>query len=202
MMIRTLKHLAAMLLASIAFSGGAHAQAKAPDVMVKEGVAEVLAAIKKNPDPRALQAFAEERLLTQFDFTAMTRLATGRAWRQATDAQKKALENAFRTLLVRTYTTALAQVTGEFVVEVKPLVAGAKDTDALVKTVVKSSERPPVAIDFRTARGADGWKVYDVVVENLSLVTNYRSSFQSEISRHGIDGLIKTIEDKNAKAAS
>ena len=202
MMIRTLKHLAAMLLAGLAFSGAAHAQGNAPDVMVREGVAEVLAAIKKNPDPRALQAFAEQKLLTQFDFTAMTRLATGRAWRQATDAQKKALEEAFRTLLVRTYTTALAQVTGEFTVEVKPLTTGAKDTDALVKTVVKSSDRPPVAIDFRTARGVDGWKVYDVVVENLSLVTNYRSSFQSEISRHGIDGLIKTIENKNSKAAT
>lgn len=200
-MIRTLKQLGAVLAMTFGVWGVAHAQSKAPDAMVREGVNEVLAEIKKNPDPKALQAFAEERLLSQFDFTAMTRLATGRAWRQATDAQKKALENAFRTLLVRTYTTALSQVTGNYSVEVKPAAAGAGNTDAVVKTLVKGSDRPPVPIDFRLSRAGDGWKVYDVVVENLSLVTNYRSSFQSEISRGGIDGLIKVIEEKNAKAA-
>ncbi|HXV09634.1 MAG TPA: ABC transporter substrate-binding protein [Burkholderiales bacterium] len=200
-MIRTLKQLGAVLAMTFGVWGVAHAQSKAPDAMVREGVNEVLAEIKKSPDPKALQAFAEERLLSQFDFTAMTRLATGRAWRQATDAQKKALENAFRTLLVRTYTTALSQVTGNYSVEVKPAAAGAGNTDAVVKTLVKGSDRPPVPIDFRLSRAGDGWKVYDVVVENLSLVTNYRSSFQSEISRGGIDGLIKVIEEKNAKAA-
>ena len=201
-MIRTVKQLGAVLAMAGAAWGMAHAQGKAPDVMVRDGVTEVLAEIKKSPDPKALQDFAEKKLLSQFDFTAMTRLATGRAWRQATDAQKKALEKAFRTLLVRTYTTALSQVTGDFSVEVKPAVMRAADNDTVVKTLVKGSDRPPVPIDFRMTRSADGWKVYDVVVENLSLVTNYRSSFQSEISRTGIDGLIKAIEDKNAKAAS
>ena len=200
-MTRTLKQLGAALAMACAAWGVAHAQGKAPDAMVREGVNEVLAEIKKNPDPKALQAFAEQRLVSQFDFTAMTRLATGRAWRQATDAQKKALENAFRTLLVRTYTTALSQVTGNYAVEVKPAVTGAGDSDVVVKTLVKGADRPPVPIDFRLARAGEGWKVYDVVVENLSLVTNYRSSFQHEISRSGIDGLIKAIEDKNAKAA-
>lgn len=199
-MIGTLKHIAAVLAFTCAPLITAQAQGTAPDVMVRNGVTEVLAEIKKNPGPRELQAFAERKLVSQFDFTAMTRLATGRAWRQATDAQKKALENAFRTLLVRTYTTALSQTTGDFTVEVKPAVLRAGDTDTLVKTVVKSSDRPPVAIDFRLSRASEEWKVYDVVVENLSLVTNYRSSFQSEISRSGIDGLIKAIEDKNAKA--
>jgi phospholipid transport system substrate-binding protein len=201
MMIRILKQLGAVLAMTCSAWSAAQDQGKAPDAMVRQGVTEVLAEIKKNPDPKALQAFAEQRLLSQFDFAAMTRLATGRAWRQATDAQKKALENAFRTLLVRTYTTALSQVTGHYTVEVKPAVTGAGDSDAVVKTLVKGSDRPPVPIDFRLSRTGEGWKVYDVVVENLSLVTNYRSSFQSEISRGGIDGLIKAIEDKNAKAA-
>jgi len=102
---------------------------------------------------------------------------------------------------VRTYTTALSQVTGNFSVDVKPVAMRPGDTDTVVKTLVKGSDRPPVPIDFRMTRTPDSWKVYDVVVENLSLVTNYRSSFQSEISRTGIDGLIKVIEDKNAKAA-
>lgn len=201
-MTRMLRQLGAVLAMTCAAGGAAQAQSKSPDVMVREGVTEVLAEIKKKPDSKALQSFAEQRLLSQFDFMAMTRLATGRAWRQATDAQKTALENAFRTLLVRTYTTALSQVTGEFAVDVKPAVTRSGDTDTVVKTLVKSSDRPPVPIDFRMKRTPDGWKVYDVVVENLSLVTNYRSSFQSEISRNGIDGLIKAIEDKNAKAAS
>lgn len=196
-----LRCFGAVLAMTCAAWGTAHAQGKAPDELVREGVTEVLSEIKKNPDPRALQEFAEKKLLSQFDFTAMTRLATGRAWRQATDAQKKALENAFRTLLVRTYTTALSQVTGNFSVDVKPVAMRPGDTDTVVKTLVKGSDRPPVPIDFRMTRTPGSWKVYDVVVENLSLVTNYRSSFQSEISRTGIDGLIKVIEDKNAKAA-
>ena len=201
-MIRTLKCLGALIAITFAASGAAPAAGSAPDAMVRESVTEVLAEIKKSRDPRTLQAFAEKRLISQFDFTAMTRLATGRSWRQATDAQKKALETAFRTLLVRTYTTALSQVTGEFTVEVKPAVLGANDTDTLVKTVVKSADRPPVAIDFRMTRATDGWRVYDVVVENLSLVTNYRSSFQSEIGRSGLDGLIKVLEDKNRTLGS
>ncbi len=201
-MVSFMRCVGAVLALVCAASGAVQAQGKAPDELVREGVTEVLSEIKKNPEPRALQEFAERKLLSQFDFTAMTRLATGRAWRQATDAQKKALENAFRTLLVRTYTTALSQVTGNFTVDVKPVAVRPEDTDTVVKTLVKGSDRPPVPIDFRMTRASDSWKVYDVVVENLSLVTNYRSSFQSEISRTGIDGLIKVIEDKNAKAAS
>jgi len=103
---------------------------------------------------------------------------------------------------VRTYTIALAQMTGTYTVNVKPAVIRLGDPDTVVKTLIKGSSRPPLPIDFRVTRTPGGWKVYDVVVENLSLVTNYRSSFKSEISRSGIDGLIKVIEDKNRKAES
>lgn len=199
-MVNFLRGLGAVLALTCASWVAAEKQLMPPDVMVREGVTQVLAEIKKNNDPQALQAFAERKLLTQFDFAAMTRLATGRGWRKATAAQKQALEKAFRTLLVRTYTTALSQVTGTYAVEVKPAVIREGDADTVVKTLVKGSDRPPVPIDFRVTRTPDGWKVYDVVVENLSLVTNYRSSFQSEISRSGIDGLIKAIEEKNQKA--
>ena len=201
-MVKFWKGFVAVLVLAFAPWVAAENQLTPPDVMVREAVTEVLAEIKKTTDPQALQAYAERKLLTQFDFTAMTRLATGRAWRKATTAQKQALEKAFRTLLVRTYTTALSQVTGTYSVEVKPATIREGDSDTVVKTLVKSSERPPVPIDFRVNRTPAGWKVYDVVVENLSLVTNYRSSFQSEISRSGIDGLIKAIEDKNQKAQS
>jgi len=201
-MVRTLNWFGAVLAMTCAAWVAAQGQVTSPDAMVRDGVNEVLAEIKKNPGPGALQAYAEKKLLAQFDFAAMTRLATGRAWSKATAEQKQALENAFRTLLVRTYTTALSQVTGTYVVEMKPHVIKPGDTDTVVKTLVKGSDRPPVPIDFRMTRTPAGWKVYDVVVENLSLVTNYRSSFQSEISRSGIDGLIKAIEDKNQKAQS
>lgn len=199
-MMKFWRSFGAVLALACAPWAAAQGQATPPDVMVRDGVNEVLAEIRKNNNAQALQAFAEKQLLTQFDFTAMTRLATGRAWRQASAAQKQALENGFRTLLVRTYTTALSQVTGTYTVEVKPAVMRAGDEDTVVKTLVKGSDRPPVPIDFRMTRTPDGWKVFDVVVENLSLVTNYRSSFQSEISRSGIDGLIKLIEDKNRQA--
>jgi len=133
----------------------------------------------------------------------MTRLAVGRSWREATPAQQKALENAFRSLLVSTYTTALSQSnTNNPVVEVKPLRLSPSDTDVTVKTLVRESGRQPIAIDYRMAKTPNGWKVYDVVVENLSLVTNYRGSFNSEITRSGIDGLIKALEDKNRQLAA
>jgi phospholipid transport system substrate-binding protein len=99
---------------------------------------------------------------------------------------------------VRTYATALAQTSGETKVNVKaPSSSGDKET--MVHTVVSEPGRQPFAIDYRMSKASGSWKVYDVVVENLSLVTNYRSSFQSEVSRSGIDGLIKAIETKNQK---
>jgi phospholipid transport system substrate-binding protein len=175
---------------------GAQAQGESPDALVKSTVNEVLAAIKETKDQRTLIKIAEQKVLPRFDFMRMTQLAVGRSWSQATPEQKKALENAFRTLLVRTYTAALSQSSGETKVEVKPTSVKPDAKEAMVRTVVNEPGRKPISIDYRMARGSE-WKVYDVVVENLSLVTNYRGSFQSEIQRSGIDGLIKTIEEKN-----
>ncbi|MFN7086436.1 MAG: phospholipid-binding protein MlaC [Burkholderiales bacterium] len=181
----------------------AQAAESAPDALVKATVDEVLSVIKQTKDKRTLHELAEKKVLPHFDFQAMTRLAVGRSWREATPAQQKALENAFRSLLVSTYTTALSQSnTSNPVVEVKPLRFGPSDTDVTVKTLVKEPGRQPIAIDYRMAKTPAGWKVYDVVVENLSLVTNYRGSFNSEITRSGIDGLIKVLEDKNRQLAA
>jgi phospholipid transport system substrate-binding protein len=132
----------------------------------------------------------------------MTRMAVGRHWRDASPVQQQALENAFRSLLVTTYTQALSQAaTPEQSVDVRPLALKPVDDDVTVKTFVKDTARKPLAIDYRLAKAANGWKVYDVVVENLSLVTNYRSSFNTEIGKSGIDGLIKTLEAKNKQNA-
>ncbi len=177
----------------------AQAQDPAPDALVKSTVNDVFAVIKETKDQRALVDLAEKKVLKHFDFTTMTRLATGRSWSQASAAQREALERGFRTLLVRTYTTALAQVGGDYTVEVRPSALKSGDTETVVRTLVKERGRKPIAMDYRMTSTSTGWKVYDVVVENLSLVTNYRSSFQAEIQRSGIDGLIKAIEDKNQK---
>ncbi len=173
-----------------------------PDALVRQTVDEVMAVIKQSKDKRTLHDLAEKKVLPKFDFREMTILAVGKHWRQASEAQRKALENGFRSLLVSTYTTALSQSTSsEYTVEVKPVELKPGEKDVTVRTLVTQSGRKPIPIDYRMTLTSGGWKVYDVVVENLSLVTNYRSSFNSEISRSGIDGLIKTIETKNQRLA-
>jgi phospholipid transport system substrate-binding protein len=132
----------------------------------------------------------------------MTQLAVGQYWRQATPEQQKALEDEFRTLLVNTYTASLsAAATGQESVDVRPLQVKSGDNDITVRTVVRSPNRQPIAVDYRMSRTPNGWKVYDVIVENLSLVTNYRGSFASEIGRSGIDGLVKVLQSKNRELA-
>jgi phospholipid transport system substrate-binding protein len=173
------------------------AQGPAPDAVVKTTVDDVLTAIKQTKDQRQLIEIAEQKVLPRFDFKRMTQLAVGQSWNRASPEQKQALENAFRTLLVRTYTAALSQSSGNTKVDSKP--AAAEGGEATVRTLVVEPGRKPFNIDYRMSNGTGDWKVYDVVVENLSLVTNYRGSFQSEISRSGIDGLIKVIEERNQK---
>lgn len=190
------------LCSSLLLAAGAAWAQTAPDALVKSTADEVLSVIKTNKDRRALVDVVEKKVLPNFDFQAMTRMAVGRHWREASPAQQQSLENAFRTLLVTTYTQALMQNTSaQQAVEVRPLAVKPTDDDVTVKTLVQDSSRKPVAIDYRLSKAASGWKVYDVVVENLSLVTNYRSSFSSEISKTGIDGLIKALEAKNKQNA-
>ena len=174
----------------------------APDAMVKSTVDEVMAVIKQNKDKHALRALAEQRVLPHFDFKRMTQLAVGAAWRQANPAQQQALENSFRTLLVNTYTNALSvSATGTQTVEVRPAQVKADQNEVTVKTTVKDPGKQPIAIDYSIAKEADGWKVFDVVVEDLSLVTSYRGTFATEVNRSGIDVLIKVLDEKNRTLA-
>jgi len=196
-MMKIMTHTTGLL--ALLFALGAPAQQGAPDALVKNAVNDVLGVIKQNRDQGTLIDLAEKKVVAHFDFRQMTQLALGRSWSQATPAQQDALERAFRTLLVRTYTAALSQSSGETRVEVKPAVLKAGDAETVVRTLAYEPGRKPVQIDYRMRNASGGWKVYDVVVENLSLVTNYRSSFQSEVARSGIDGLIRTIEAKNQK---
>ena len=181
---------------------GAAAAEGSPDALVKATTDDVLSVIRTTKDKTQLRKLAEQKVLQNFDFRAMTQLAVGQHWRQATPEQQKALEDAFRTLLVNTYTASLnAASTGKESVEVKPTEVKPGDNDVIVRTVVRTANRPPIPVDYRMTKGAGGWKVYDVIVENLSLVTNYRSSFASEISRSGIDGLVKALQSKNNELA-
>lgn len=192
---------AILLLASGLLLPAAHAQT-APDVLVKNTVEEVLAVLKQNKDRRVLEEIAEKKVLPHFDFRAMTQLAMGVSWRSATPAQRTALENAFRTLLVRTYTTALAEVAGvDRTIEVRPLQLKPGDDFTTVRTLVREPGRPPISIDYRMTLTDGQWKVTDIVAENASLVISYRGQFNSEIGRSGIDGLIKLLEDRNRKGA-
>lgn len=188
--------------ALLGLSFGAGAAEVAPDVLVKSTAEEVLSVIRTTKDKKTLREIAEQKVLPHFDFRAMTQLAVGQHWRQATPQQQKALETAFRTLLVNTYTASLnVAAIGKETVEVKPATVKPGENDTIVRTTVRRSNQPPIPVDYRMTRTANGWKVYDVIVENLSLVTNYRSSFASEIGRSGIDGLVRALEAKNQELA-
>ena len=173
----------------------------APDALVRKSIDEVLALIKADKDlqggnPQKLYALVEEKVLPHFDFTRMTRLAVGRNWAQASDAQKEALTREFRTLLVRTYSTSLSQYRNQ-TIDVKPAKIAAGDKETVVKTVVNQPGGQSIPIDYGMERTDKGWKVYDVVVDGVSLVTTYRGSFNDQIQKSGIDGLVKTLADRN-----
>jgi phospholipid transport system substrate-binding protein len=172
----------------------------APDALVKSTVDDVLEVIKKTKDKRTLRKVAEEKVLPKFDFKEMTRSAVGPGWNKASPEQQETLEKNFRSVIVNTYTAALATTdAANPVVEVRP--AQAQGSDATVKTVIKQSGRQPVAVDYRMSNTSGSWKVNDVLVENLSLITTYRGTFTETVNRSGIDGLIKMLEDKNRSIA-
>jgi phospholipid transport system substrate-binding protein len=199
-MIRT---IAALALTAFAFVAGAPAKAQdlAPDALVRKSIDEVLVVIKadkelQNGNPKKLHALIEEKVLPHFNFSRMTRLAVGRSWAQASDAQKAALTREFQTLLVRTYSTSLSQYRDQKI-DVRPARFAAQDKDTVVKTVVNQPGGQPIPIDYGMERTDKGWKVYDVVVDGVSLVTTYRSSFNDQIQKSGIDGLVKTLAERN-----
>jgi phospholipid transport system substrate-binding protein len=183
---------------------GAMAQ-EGPDALVKRTTDEVLAIIKTDKDlqagnSRKVVELAEAKVLPHFDFERMTRLAVGRNWQQATPEQKQALTKEFRTLLVRTYSTSLSQYRNQ-TIDVKPTKMAAGDKEATVKTAVIQQGGPPIPIDYAMEKMDSGWKVYDVMIDGASLVTTYRGSFNDQIQKTGIDGLIKTLQDRNQGGA-
>ena len=170
-----------------------------PDAMMSALTAEVMAVLSKDPgDARSseLAKLVESRVVPVFDFQRMTRIALARNWRLANAEQQAALAAQFQTLLVRTYSQALLEVRNQ-PVDYKPLRAGAADTEVTVRSTVRRPGVEPLTIDYDMADGLAGWQVYDVKIAGISIVLAYRESFAGVVRTSGIDGLIKTLEDKN-----
>ena len=180
----------------------AMAQEVAPDVLVKTVTNEVLEIVRKDKEiqsgntKRAID-LVEARVLPHFNFTRMTQLALARDWRLANPAQQKILTDEFRLLLVRTYSKALTEYKNQ-TIEFKPFALKAGESDARVRTEIKQSGAGKnIELDYFLEKSGAGWKVYDIEVGGISLVTNYRDSFASEVRNNGIDGLIKSLQAKN-----
>ena len=189
--------LATLLAAAVPMLAAAQ---ETPDALVKRVSDEVVAIIKSDKDVQSgnttkIVELAEQKVLPHFDFERMTRLAVGRNWAQASDAQKQALTKEFRTLLVRTYSSSLSQYRNQ-TIEVKPTKLAPADKEAVVKTQVIQQGGPPIPIDYAMEKIDSGWKVYDVIIDGASLVTTYRGTFNEQIQKGGIDGLIKTLQDR------
>ncbi len=189
-----------VLLLAIAVQG-ATAQELAPDELVRTVTQDVISVVKGDKaiqagDRKKTIALVEEKVLPHFNFTRMTALALGVNWRKATPEQQKAVVDEFRTLLVRTYSSALSAYRDQ-VIEVLPPRAKQGDTEVAVRSVVKQPGGEPVTIDYSMEKTPAGWKVYDVAVGGVSLVTTYRDAFANEVRNGGIDGLIKSLAEKN-----
>ncbi len=204
-MTRTIGWLAATVLSCAA--AGAQAQtAKAPEALIKEVSTDVLDAVKADKtiqggDIRKVIALVDQKVLPYVNFQRMTASAVGRYWRQATPDQQKRLQDEFKLLLVRTYSGALAQVSSEQTVELKPMRAAPTDNEVVVRTEIRG-KGDPIQLDYRLEKAGAGWKIYDVNVLGVWLVENYRNIFAQEIGANGIDGLITKLAEQNQRSAA
>ena len=178
---------------------------KPPEVLINEVSTDVLEAVKADQsiqtgDIRKVIALVDAKVMPHVNFERMTTLAVGRYWRQATPEQKRRLQEEFKTLLVRTYSGALAEVKDQ-TVQIKPLRAEPNATEVVVRTEVRG-KGDPIQLDYRLEKAPGGWKIYDVNVLGVWLVENYRNSFAQEIGASGIDGLIGKLAERNKTAAA
>ncbi|MBI4196077.1 MAG: ABC transporter substrate-binding protein [Betaproteobacteria bacterium] len=173
----------------------------APYALAKNVTDEVLAIVRADKDiqsgnQRKVLELVESKVAPHFNFARMTQLAMGRNWRQASAEQQKRLVGEFRALLIRTYTSAFTQYRNQ-TVEYRPLRMAPTDTDVVVQSLIRQPNGRPVAVDYGMEKTDRGWKVYNVKVEGISLVENYRNTFNTEIQKSGMDGLIKVLSEKN-----
>jgi phospholipid transport system substrate-binding protein len=179
----------------------AQCQDVAPDVLMKSVSGEVIAEIRKDKaiqagDTAKIAVLVEARIVPHFDLRRITQLAVGPGWRRATPDQQERLMQEFKTLLVRTYSGALASYRDQ-AIEFRPLRAAAGDTEVTVKSLIRQSGSEPIAVEYDLARVGAQWKIFDVRISGISLVATYRSSFADEVRNNGVDGLIGVLEKKN-----
>lgn len=177
---------------------------EAPDALVKRTAEDVLAIVKSDRDIQAgnhakIFALVEQKVLPNFNFVRVSRLVLGKNWTRATPEQRTNFQKEFRTLLLRTYATALSKYQDQ-TIEFLPLRMVDDAKTASVKTKIIQSGGQPIAVDYSLAREEDAWKVYDIVIERVSLVTNYRGQFSQEVRKNGLDSLIVKLTNKNASA--
>lgn len=193
------------LLFILAMLFSLHAMAQeTPDALAKRVMNEVIEIVKSDKaiqagDQKRITELVNAKVLPYFDFKHMTALAMGREWRNASPEQREAVTEEFKTLLVRSYSNALSQYKNQ-TIDFKPLRMAPADTDVVVRTEIRQAGAKPVSIDYQMDKQAGGWKVYDVMVAGVSLVTNYRDTFSQEIKAGGVDGLVRTLREKNAEA--
>ena len=191
-----------MATAALAAFSAAVAQAQpAPDALIKTVATDVTTVLKADPailsNAAKLKELIENKLIPNFSFARMTQLAMGRNWAKATPEQQAALTKEFQTLLVRTYSGALANFRNN-TIDVRPLRMQPAETDVTVKTVINQANGQGIPIDYSLEKGTDGsWKAYDIIVAGVSLVTNYRDEFNTVIRDQGVDALVKQLQNKN-----
>lgn len=194
------------LFVSLSFAGTSLAADEAPDLLIKRLSQEILDTAKSDKEiqsgnQKRVFELVESKVLPYIDFARMTSLAAGKNWRDASPEQQKQLINEFRTLLVHTYSGAISQIKDQRL-EFKPFRGAPDDTEVEVKSQVIQARGEPLQLSYRLAKSATGWKIYDINVLGAWLVETYKGSFAAEVTKSGIDGLIKTLVDKNKKLAA
>ena len=197
---------AAVAMSTAVLVAPARAAVEAPDALVKRVSTDVIDSVKADKDIQAgnthkIMDLVNSKILPYVDSEKMTAQAAGRFWRQATPEQQKQLAQEFRTLLVYTYAGALSQIKNE-TIEFKPFRADPADTEVEVKSQVNLTRGEPITLNYRLAKGPQGWKIFDLNVLGAWLVETYKSTFASEIGKNGIDGLIKKLHDRNEQLAN
>ena len=180
----------------------AHAELMPPDQLVKQIAQETYVYVNQDTslqkgDISKLIDWAEKSILKDFDFNRMTRLAVGKDWRQATPEQQKQLVQEFRKLLIRTFANAFIGIKKDQTIEYKPFKLNPEDQSVVVKTLIVKPGAKPIDVNFSMEKMTDSWKVYDVSMAGVSMITNYRDAFSQEIHTNGVDGLIKMLAEKN-----
>jgi phospholipid transport system substrate-binding protein len=197
---------ATLAFSSAVLAAPAPATTEAPDVLVKRISNDVIDTVKSDKDiqsgnSKKIMDLVNAKILPYVDSEKMTSLAAGRFWRQATPDQQKQLADEFRTLLVFTYSGALSQIRNE-TVEFKPFRADPADQEVEVRSQVNLSRGEPITLNYRLTKSPAGWKIFDINVLGAWLVETYKGTFASEISKNGVDGLIKKLHDRNQQLAS